>query len=56
MCSSNPLRRRLLQEPNLKLERVVKKVQAMEFAEKQSIIMQPEKNAGWYGKPKSNTR
>ena len=51
MCSSNPLRRRLLQEPNLKLEKVVKKAQTMEFAEKQSIIMQPEKKCRmvWQG-------
>ena len=31
MYSSNPLRRRLLQEPNLTLEKVAKKAQAFEF-------------------------
>ena len=41
-CSSNRLRRRLLQEPNLTLEEVVKKAEAMELAEKQSIFMQPD--------------
>ena len=41
-CSSNRLRRRLLQEPNLTLENVVEKAQAMELAEMQSIAMQPD--------------
>ena len=41
-CSSNHLRRRLLQEPNLTLENVVEKAQAMELAEMQSIAMQPD--------------
>ena len=41
-CSPNRLRRRLLQEPNLTLENVVKKVQAMELAKMQSIAMQPD--------------
>ena len=40
--SSNRLRRRLLQEPNLILEIVIKKAQAMELAKKQFIIMQPD--------------
>ena len=42
-CSSNRLRRRLQQEPNLTLEKVVEKAQAMELAERQSIVMQPDK-------------
>ena len=42
-CSSNCLHRRLLQEPNLTLEKVVEKAQAMELAERQSIVMQPDK-------------
>ena len=41
-CSSNRLRRRLLQEPNLTLENVVEKAQAIELAEIQSIAMQPD--------------
>ena len=41
-CLSNRLRRLLLQEPNLTLEKVVEKAQAMELAEKQSIVMQPD--------------
>ena len=41
-CSSNCLRRRLLQEPNLTLEKVVEKAQAMELVEKQLIVMQPD--------------
>ena len=41
-CSSNCLRRRLLQEPNLTLEKVVKKAQATELVEKQLIVMQPD--------------
>ena len=39
-CSSNCLRRRLLQEPNFTLENVVEKAKAMELAEIQSIAMQ----------------
>ena len=41
-CSSNRLRCRLLQGPNLTLEKVVEKAQAMELAGKQSIVMQPD--------------
>ena len=41
--SSNRLRRRLLQEPNLTLENVVEKAQAMELVKMQSIAMQPDK-------------
>ena len=41
-CSPNRLRRRLLQEPNLTLENVVEKTQAIELAEMQSIAMQPD--------------
>ena len=41
-CSSNYLGRRLPQEPNLTLENVVVRVQAMELAEMQSIVMQPD--------------
>ena len=41
-CSSNRLCFHLLQEPNLTQEKVVKNVQPMELAEKQSIIMQPK--------------
>ena len=41
-CSCNLLRCRLLQEPNLTLEKTVEKAQAMELAKKQPIIMQPE--------------
>ena len=39
-CSSNRLRRRLLQEPNFTVENVIEKTQAMELAEIQSIAMQ----------------
>ena len=39
-CSSNRLRRRLLQEPNFTQENVVEKAKAMELAEIQSIAMQ----------------
>ena len=42
-CSSNHLRRRLLQEPNLTLENVVEKAQAMELDEIQLIAMQQDK-------------
>ena len=45
-CSSNCLRRRLLQEPNLTLENAVVRAQAMELAEMQSIIMQPDEMHG----------
>ena len=38
-CSPNCLSCRLLQEPNLTLEEVIEKNQAMERAEKQSIVM-----------------
>ena len=38
-CSPNFLSCRLLQEPNLTLEEVIEKNQAMELAEKQSIVM-----------------
>ena len=41
-CSSYHLRRLLLQEPNLTLEKVVQKSKAMELAKKQSVSMQPE--------------
>ena len=41
-CSSYHLRRLLLQEPNLTLEKVVQKTQAMELAKKQSVSMQLE--------------
>ena len=41
-CSPNRLRRRLLQEPNLTLENVSEKAQAMELAKMQSIAMQPD--------------
>ena len=41
-CSSYSLHCLLLQEPNLTLEKVVEKTQAVELAKKQSIIMQPE--------------
>ena len=45
-CLSNRLRRRLLQKPNLTLEKVVEKVQAMKLVEKQSIIMQTGRSVG----------
>ena len=38
-CSSNRLRRRLLEEPSLTLKNIVEKAQAMELAEMQSIAM-----------------
>ena len=50
-CSPNRLRRHLLQEPNLTLENVSEKAQAMELAE-----MQSRRNAGWYDKAESNIR
>lgn len=40
--SSNCLRRRFLQKPNLTLERITEKARTVELVEKQSIIMQPE--------------
>ena len=45
-CLSNHLRRRLLQKPNLTLEKVVEKVQAKKLVEKQSIIMQTGRSVG----------
>ena len=39
-CSSNRLRRRLLQEPNFTAENVIESTQAMELAKIQSIPMQ----------------
>ena len=46
-CLSNCLHRRLPQKPNLPLENFVEKIQAMELAEMQSIVMQPhEMQAG----------
>ena len=41
-CSPNRLRRRLLQEPNLTLESVVRQVEAMELAKKQTIALQSD--------------
>ena len=38
-CSSNRLRRLLLEERSLTLENIVEKAQAMELAEMQSIAM-----------------
>ena len=40
-CLSDRLRHGLLQEPNLTLENVVEKAQAIELAEMQSIALQP---------------
>ena len=41
-CSSNRLRRRLLQEPNVTLENIVEKTQAMELAEMELFAMHPD--------------
>ena len=41
-CSPNRLSRRVPQEPNLTLEKVIEKAQALELAEKQSMSMQPD--------------
>ena len=52
--SSNRLRRRLLQESKLTLEKVIEIAQGMNLVEKQSIIMQPDEMQA--GMARLNTR